>query len=278
MSEKLRFLAILISCVVAISQNDIERGISDKFSGHVIGNEYTVLHFEWNEPDQWITTNDSDIIACTVSIPDLCIYVLPNAPGFQLFYGETMVDFMNDDQWDSINVIHIENEGEVDRNDIGVSNNKRHFNSQKRRLFARNKGHGIPDDAGEDWARDKLESEKRRKQERRDRKLARNAQLGSGGYGCFNALCTTVLGPPRIIAPPTPPKRRSRCSSCSHHHHHSNPYPSFMYVPMSPAAQHHSMGMGMGMGMHPGMGMGMGMGMHPGMMGMNPMMMGGHGM
>eukprot|EP01084_Bolivina_argentea_P252376 423604_1 len=73
--------------------------------------EYKSYHFEWNNPSQWITNSNNDInndiISCTAKIPSLCIYAQPNKPGFQLFYNNLMYDFMNDYQWNKINIINI---------------------------------------------------------------------------------------------------------------------------------------------------------------------------
>eukprot|EP01084_Bolivina_argentea_P166297 288746_1 len=71
---------------------------------------YTSYHIEWSNPSQWATTahdDNTDLISCNIQMPSLCIYAVFNAPGFRVFYNESMFDFLNDDHWSTINIIRI---------------------------------------------------------------------------------------------------------------------------------------------------------------------------
>eukprot|EP01084_Bolivina_argentea_P250834 420448_1 len=152
---------------------------------------YTSYHFEYSS-SQWFTNmQNNEIISCTIKMPSLCIYAIPNQPSFQLFYEKLMFDFLNDDQWDKINIIQ----------------SKKHDKKTRRRL------------------------RRRRRRKRRRKRRKRNFMFsGPGSYGCFNALCTTVLGPPQIIGPPIPRHRRRRsnykkCDRCG-----NKKYPGYIYT------------------------------------------------
>ena len=132
--------------------------------------QYTLYQFEWNNPNQWSTNSkNNEIISCVTEIPKLCIYAIPHMAGFQLFYDDLMFDFLNDDQWSTINIIQ---NVDIDTNEPDLSDIN---DESRRRLFYYDNG-----------LKDKLKD-----------------MFGGGtrlpNYGCFNALCTTVLGAPTLI-------------------------------------------------------------------------------
>lgn len=191
---KVLFLSTCVASKVLDHTRDFG-DIVDKSIENVIDQEYTVRHFEWGEPNQWVSTMDNttinnEIIACTISIPNLCVYVIPNLPGFHLFYGETMLDFVNDDQWNTINVIHIAEDDNVKSNDIGAF--EKRFSSEHARRRRLREGRGgrrqFNDRTGENWEKDEKDSKRRRKRRRQEGRYGKFGMGGLSSYGCFNAV------------------------------------------------------------------------------------------
>ena len=84
---------------------------------------YKSSHFELNNSSQWSVSNtidntENEFISCTIDIPNLCIYVIPSQPGFQLFYDDQKFDFLNDEDWNQVIVTN--NYDNIDNIDIDM--------------------------------------------------------------------------------------------------------------------------------------------------------------